>query len=84
MTTTSHIFIEATETDPSMGAQATIERVQQELLDMVHVQASVVRGRVLLRREFEAAYPGVFTWNYLESGPELWRVRIGRATEDGS
>lgn len=31
-----------------------------------------------LRREFEATYPGAFTWDYLESGPELWRVRIGR------
>ena len=31
-----------------------------------------------LRREFQATYPGAFTWDYLESGPELWRVRIGR------
>lgn len=32
-----------------------------------------------LRREFEATHPGVFTWNYLESGPDQWQVRIGRA-----
>ncbi|MFI1093636.1 DUF2249 domain-containing protein [Streptomyces sp. NPDC020917] len=31
-----------------------------------------------LRREFEAAHPGAFTWEYLESGPEHWRIRIGR------
>lgn len=31
-----------------------------------------------LRREFEAAHPDGFTWDYLESGPERWRVRIGR------
>ncbi|PKV99897.1 MULTISPECIES: DUF2249 domain-containing protein [Amycolatopsis] len=31
-----------------------------------------------LRREFTATYPGAFTWDYLESGPAQWRVRIGR------
>lgn len=31
-----------------------------------------------LRGEFEAAYPGMFSWEYLEQGPEEWRVRIGR------
>ena len=28
--------------------------------------------------QFEAEYAGQFTWDYLESGPEVWRVRIGR------
>ncbi|MGH3435013.1 MAG: DUF2249 domain-containing protein [Sciscionella sp.] len=31
-----------------------------------------------LRREFEATYSGQFSWDYLESGPEQWQVRIGR------
>jgi uncharacterized protein (DUF2249 family) len=31
-----------------------------------------------LRREFAATYPGEFSWDYLESGPEQWRIRIGR------
>ncbi len=31
-----------------------------------------------LRREFEATHPGAFTWDYLESGPQRWQVRIGR------
>ncbi|WP_107474098.1 DUF2249 domain-containing protein [Streptomyces sp. TP-A0874] len=35
-----------------------------------------------LRREFEATHPAGFTWDYLESGPERWQVRIGRAAED--
>ncbi|MCT2588649.1 DUF2249 domain-containing protein [Streptomyces sp. N2-109] len=35
-----------------------------------------------LRREFEAAYPGAYSWDYVESGPEVWRVRIGRAAVD--
>ncbi len=32
-----------------------------------------------LRYQFEAELPGTFTWEYLEEGPEVWRVRIGRA-----
>jgi uncharacterized protein (DUF2249 family) len=35
-----------------------------------------------LRREFEATHPGAHTWEYLESGPEVWRVRIGKAAAD--
>ncbi|WP_370324211.1 DUF2249 domain-containing protein [Euzebya sp.] len=29
--------------------------------------------------QFEAEHTGQFTWDRLESGPEVWRVRIGRA-----
>ncbi|QIK84059.1 DUF2249 domain-containing protein [Sanguibacter sp. HDW7] len=28
--------------------------------------------------QFDAEFPGQFTWDYLEQGPEVWRVRIGR------
>ncbi|MDE3131165.1 MAG: DUF2249 domain-containing protein [Acidobacteriota bacterium] len=28
--------------------------------------------------QLEAEHGGQFTWSYLESGPEVWRVRIGR------
>jgi uncharacterized protein (DUF2249 family) len=28
--------------------------------------------------QFQAERTGTFTWEYLESGPETWRVRIGR------
>ncbi len=31
-----------------------------------------------LQYQFEAEYQGQFTWDYLESGPKVWRVRIGR------
>ncbi|MEU9647459.1 DUF2249 domain-containing protein [Streptomyces sp. NPDC048110] len=36
-----------------------------------------------LRREFEATQPGTHTWDYVESGPDVWRVRIGRAAVEG-
>ncbi|MBI2308570.1 MAG: DUF2249 domain-containing protein [Rhodocyclales bacterium] len=29
--------------------------------------------------QFQAESRGEFTWDYLESGPEVWQVRIGRA-----
>ncbi len=28
--------------------------------------------------QFDAEFSGDFTWDYLEQGPEVWRVRIGR------
>jgi uncharacterized protein (DUF2249 family) len=31
-----------------------------------------------LRYQLEAQNPGKITWDYLEQGPELWRVQIGR------
>lgn len=31
--------------------------------------------------QFSAEHPGAFSWDYLEQGPEVWRVRIGRTGE---
>ncbi|MEO9256662.1 MAG: DUF2249 domain-containing protein [Tepidiformaceae bacterium] len=31
-----------------------------------------------LRYQFEAEHKGEFTWAYLEEGPEVWRVQIGK------
>ena len=36
-----------------------------------------------LRREFQAAYPGAFSWEYVEQGPEQWQIRIGRPAGTG-
>ena len=35
-----------------------------------------------LRYQFEAEHPGEFTWDYFETGPKVWRVRIGRVTHE--
>ncbi|MBW7902677.1 MAG: DUF2249 domain-containing protein [Rhodocyclaceae bacterium] len=32
--------------------------------------------------QFQAESRGEFTWDYLEAGPEVWQVRIGRADAD--
>lgn len=31
-----------------------------------------------LKYQFEAEHPGQFEWDYIEEGPDTWRVRIGR------
>ena len=28
--------------------------------------------------QLQAEHPGAFHWEYLEQGPEVWRVRIGK------
>src|SRR5450759_5148061 len=33
-----------------------------------------------LYHQFAAERAGAFAWDYLENGPEVWRVRIGRPT----
>jgi uncharacterized protein (DUF2249 family) len=33
-----------------------------------------------LRYQFEAQHAGRYSWDYVEAGPEIWRVRIGRLT----
>jgi uncharacterized protein (DUF2249 family)/quercetin dioxygenase-like cupin family protein len=33
---------------------------------------------VHLRDEFESEYPGSFGWEYLETGPSVWRIRISK------
>jgi uncharacterized protein (DUF2249 family) len=31
-----------------------------------------------LRYQFEAQHAGAYSWDYLEAGPTVWRVRIAR------
>ncbi|HEY5335263.1 MAG TPA: DUF2249 domain-containing protein [Mycobacteriales bacterium] len=37
-----------------------------------------------LRYQFEAENAGEFSWEYLEQGPDVWRVRIGRIADPGA
>jgi uncharacterized protein (DUF2249 family) len=30
--------------------------------------------------QFDFEHKGKFTWEYLENGPEVWRVRIGKTS----
>ncbi|MBE7733542.1 DUF2249 domain-containing protein [Devosia faecipullorum] len=31
-----------------------------------------------LHYQLQAEYPGQFSWTYLEAGPDVWRVALGR------
>ena len=32
-----------------------------------------------LRFQFDANYHDVYSWQYLQAGPDIWRVRIGKS-----
>ena len=34
--------------------------------------------------QFQAESKGKFTWDYLESGPEVWQVKIGKPDADAT
>ena len=36
-----------------------------------------------LRHQMEAGYPGLFDWQYLQEGPDIWRVEIKRLQSSG-
>lgn len=36
-----------------------------------------------LHYQIQSRYPGLVSWEYVEQGPEIWRVRIGRETPTG-
>lgn len=35
-----------------------------------------------LRNVFDAKHPGSYSWQYLQEGPEIWRVAITRTRPD--
>lgn len=38
---------------------------------------------VPLHHHLQNQFPGLFGWQYLERGPEIWRVEIERLKQDG-
>lgn len=37
-----------------------------------------------LRSQLDTKFPGQFGWDYLEQGPEIWRVEVDRLANAGS
>lgn len=76
----------STTEDQILDVREEIPRRRHELIEQTYHELAPGTGFVLvndhdpkpLRYQFEAEWPGQFTWDYLESGPEVWRVRIGR------
>lgn len=37
-----------------------------------------------LNEQFQIRSPGLFSWSYLEQGPQVWRVQIGKSAKTPS
>ena len=58
------------------------ERIIGSCLDLAEGEALVLvndHDPKPLYYQLAAEHPGRFTWEYLESGPDVWSVQIGRA-----
>ena len=76
----------STTEDRIVDVRTEIPRVRHELIFETFGTLEVGTAFVLvndhdpkpLYYQFEAEHKGQFEWNYLEEGPQVWRVRIGR------
>lgn len=74
--------------DPELDVRSEPHGRRHELILSKYHQLSAGDGFVLvndhdpkpLYYQFDAQFSGDFTWDYLEQGPQVWKVRIGRAT----
>ena len=57
----------------------TGERVADNELDVRQLRKPD-KTRAPAHAEFDGNHPGGYGWDYLDKGPELWRIRISRLT----
>lgn len=73
-------------TDPDLDVRSEPPARRHQLIFETYTALESGTGFVLvndhdpkpLYYQFAAEHAGDFTWDYLEEGPETWRVRIGR------
>ena len=73
-------------TEPQLDVRTEAPMHRHQLIFDNYDKLSAGEGFVLvndhdpkpLYYQLEAEQPGKFTWAYLEEGPDVWRVRIGR------
>jgi len=73
-------------TDQVLDVRAEVPARRHELIYETYATLGSGAGFVLvndhdpkpLYYQFAAEHAGEFTWDYIEQGPEVWRVRIGR------
>ncbi|MGH2871030.1 MAG: DUF2249 domain-containing protein [Solirubrobacteraceae bacterium] len=73
-------------TDPQLDVRTKPPAKRHELIFETYEALSPGDGFVLvndhdpkpLYYQLAAEHPNEFTWDYLEEGPAVWRVRIGR------
>ncbi len=72
--------------DVQLDVRQEIPRRRHELIFETYGNLDTGEGFVLINDhdpkplyyQFDAEHGGQFSWDYLEQGPEVWRVRIGR------
>ncbi|HMU78982.1 MAG TPA: DUF2249 domain-containing protein [Microthrixaceae bacterium] len=73
-------------TDPDLDVRNEIPKRRHELIFETYAALGAGEAFVLvndhdpkpLYYQFAAEHEGEFSWGYLEEGPDVWRVRIGR------
>lgn len=73
-------------TDPELDVRAEPPARRHQLIFETYEALAEGEGFVLvndhdpkpLEYQFAAERPAQFTWDYLEQGPAVWRVRIGK------
>jgi uncharacterized protein (DUF2249 family) len=77
---------DTTMSDPQLDVRSQPHGRRHELILSTYHELKPGDGFVLvndhdpkpLYYQFDAQFSGDFTWDYLEQGPEVWKVRIGR------
>ncbi len=72
--------------DPKLDVRSEVPMRRHELILQTYNDLDAGKGFELvndhdpkpLYYQFDAEYTDKFTWDYLEEGPEVWRVRIGK------
>ena len=72
--------------DFELDVRTEIPKTRHELINKTFAELGLGAAFVLVNDhdpkplfyQFQAENPGEFSWEYLEEGPEVWRVRIGR------
>lgn len=72
--------------DPNLDIRSEIPARRHQLIFETWGNLGSGEGFVLINDhdpkplyyQFDAEHAGEFSWDYLEEGPEVWRVRIGK------
>lgn len=72
--------------DPNLDIRSEIPARRHQLIFETWGNLGAGEGFILINDhdpkplyyQFDAEHAGEFSWDYLEEGPEVWRVRIGK------
>ena len=82
----------ATDTDPELDVRNDPPARRHQVIFETYDRLGAGAGFILvndhdpkpLQYQLAAEHPDAYTWDYLEQGPQVWRVRIGKPPETGN